>query len=202
MIRCSSRPLPQLRAKQALAAGKYKRLGTVTISTGKRLCLQKDTFFCQYARHLLVQVLLTEFKIASNSMLIKCFSLFVFFYRSLKFAVFLRDCSLRRYCLVRSVREDNIFSILLMRRLAACDWWRPRALLSSKLHSLRSLSASRTDSSSSSAAAASVVSFFALLFKSLLFLLCKFSAERAMSGAFSAQSSPKSVPNFSESRLT
>ena len=51
----------------------------------------------------------------------KYFSLFVFFCLSLKFAVFFRDCSLRRYCLVRSVRDDKIFSILLIRRLAAWD---------------------------------------------------------------------------------
>ena len=51
----------------------------------------------------------------------KYFSLFVFFCLSLKFAVFFRDCSLRRYYLVRSVRDDKIFSILLIRRLAAWD---------------------------------------------------------------------------------
>ena len=86
--------------------------------------------------------ILTEFTMASNSMLMKYFSLFVFFYLSRKFAVFLRDWSLRRYCFVKSVRDDNIFSILLMRRVAACDWWRPRALDSSRLHSLKSLSSS------------------------------------------------------------
>ena len=144
---------------------------------------------------------LTEFKIASNSILMKCFSLFVFFCLSLKLAVFLRDWSFRRCCLVRSVREERIFSILLMRRLAAWDWWRPRALLSSKLHSLRSFSASWSESQSSSATASAAVGVILSLLFSLLHVLIPWGA-RTKSGAFSAQSSPKSVLNFSDSRLT
>ena len=62
---------------------------------------------------------LTVLMIASSSTLMKCFNLLVFFWRSLKFAVFFLDYNLRRYYLVRSMRVDKILSILLMRRLAA-----------------------------------------------------------------------------------
>ena len=51
----------------------------------------------------------------------KHFSLFVFFCLSRKLAVFLRDYSLQHCYLMRSVREDRIFSILLILRLAAWD---------------------------------------------------------------------------------
>lgn len=119
----------------------------------------------------------------------KCFNLLVFFWRSLKFAVFFLDYNLRRYYLVRSIRVDKILSILLILRLAAYDWWRPLALLSRRLHSLASLSWSTSDSRSSKC-------------ESFVYCLWSLFAECRRSGAESLQSSPRSLLNLSANMLT